>query len=119
MPTHEPKNLDEFNDRWKHNYKAEGFGFEGVTLHWPCPMCAAPDWHVGLLMGLYGGVPDTACDACGRTSRIEVEHTPTVTTTRNVFVEGPAPPKWMADMRPRPFHEAGGVRQPPAVDEIV
>jgi predicted RNA-binding Zn-ribbon protein involved in translation (DUF1610 family) len=68
----EPASKEEYEQLYLENYQVTGRGIEGVTNHFPCPFCAAPDWHVVRVIDFGESAGPFHCEACGRAARIVV-----------------------------------------------
>lgn len=98
----EPATKEEYERRYMENYRVEGYGIEGVTNHFPCPFCAAPDWHVVRIIdfgvppgeGTYHSKP-IECQACGRSARYASQRTGGGVTMGMVQTAGPDPAPWV------------------------
>ncbi len=62
----DPKTAEEYNELYQKHTKITGFGLE-VTIHMPCPFCAAPDFCVYKIIEVEEALskPST-CSSCGR-----------------------------------------------------
>lgn len=88
-----------YEKRFKESHKIEGFGL-GVTVHVPCPFCAAPDSIVHKLIDTEDALKVGAtCSECGRGMRGVVAKTESSTTIEFVQTEGSEPPPWIPKMR--------------------
>jgi hypothetical protein len=93
---------DEYEKRFKDNYRVEGFGFDGMTIHSPCPFCAAPDFHVYKLDTMMSVTSkETVCAECKRGFRIEYAEHGNTTTGRLLQTCGDPAPPYIPIARPR------------------
>ena len=93
---------DEFERRFQANYLIDGFGFDRMTIHSPCPFCAAPDFHVyklDTMMAVMG--KETVCKECGRGFRVDWQDEPSVTTGHFGQTSGDDPPDYITIPRAR------------------
>ncbi len=94
----EPTTKAEYERRFKAAYRIEGYGPD-ITMHLPCPFCAAADWLAQPVFDpdrpRSGRGPDVTCYGCGRTAAFI--HTPTGggTTVELVQTGGDDPPPWV------------------------
>lgn len=99
----DPATLDEYNQRCLDNQRVEGFGM-ATTSVLPCPCCGAADW-------LYWNIAESAmtdyanvsgphvCGACGRTSKMVIDQTPTSVTGYFALVAGSDLPAFMDEVK--------------------
>lgn len=91
----EPKDYQEYLDRFSVNNGYEGFGFD-TKMRMPCPFCAAPDWlHVLILDAEKHYAKGATCKECGRSARAIFTHAPGSTTFEFVQTAGPDQPDWL------------------------
>lgn len=84
--------MQEYSALFLANQRIEGVGFE-VTMHVPCPFCAAPDF---LASGIATAQSDWArggtCPACGRSAKTLFQGNG---NWEIVQTGGPEPPEWL------------------------
>lgn len=99
-----PRTREEYEIRFNANTYADGEGME-LSLHVPCPFCAAPDFVVGKLLELEMLVKlEQVCQECGRGVRLQLKDIVLRGGQRGVSYEflqtqGDDPPPWVPPMR--------------------
>lgn|SRR5574337_1306709 len=97
-----PQSMEEFLSRYHSNERIEGFGITGVTIHMPCPFCAAPDFIVYKLIDTHEALQrGGTCAECGRSMQVNVTDTPTAKHMSFVQTGGPDQPEWLEPKIPR------------------
>lgn len=91
----EPTTREEYEARYLENYQVTGYGVEGVTNHFPCPFCAAPDWYVVRVVDFGEPTDPIDCKACGRAARFWVNREGGTTTMGMFQTAGDDPPTWV------------------------
>lgn len=98
-----PTTSEEYTARFSLNMRTSGCGVRGVTQHFPCPFCAAPDWYVVKIIdfgpppNVYGATeagPFT-CAECGRSGKFIHNRQPGSVTSEFVQTGGDDPPPFM------------------------
>jgi len=92
-----PTNAAEYALRFFRNQQQSGYGIEGVTMHFPCPWCAARDFQVVRVIDAHEAmtVPMT-CAECGRSGRwAHIVDEPGRTVTEFVQTGGDDAPDWL------------------------
>lgn len=97
----EPQSLEEFQQRFLANQQITGHGMD-VTMHAPCPFCAAPEFLVWKVLETetYLVGRTATCRECGRSARNEFSAPGSSVRIELVQVAGPPPPRWL-DPAPR------------------
>jgi transposase-like protein len=95
----EPKDMQEYTERFAANQKITGFGVN-VTMHMPCPFCAEPDFMVYKIIETEDATGGT-CKACNRTLLIEHEVVGPTRTIRMYQTGGPPQPEWLNPKMPQ------------------
>lgn len=100
---YDPPDLDAYNAKYVMHYRTEGYGFDGVTVRFPCPFCAEPDYMAGLLIGFEEWAQEEhTCSFCGRSGRIEITIRGSSTTARPIQTGGPPAPAYLPYFREEP-----------------
>lgn len=87
---------EQYEERFHANYRVDGFGFEGMTIHSPCPFCAAPDFQIYTLLTMVEVTSkETICKECGRGFRIEYTEAGNTTNARPMQTCGPDRPPYI------------------------
>jgi hypothetical protein len=87
---------DEYEKRYSESYRVEGFGIDGMTVHSPCPFCAAPDFHVYTLLEMQAVTSkETICKECGRGFCMTYTQDGDTTTARLLQTCGDDPPPYI------------------------
>ncbi len=97
-----PTTREEYERRFAIAHKIEGRGIEGVTMHTPCPACAAPDFLVHKLLAVESAWEAGAtCVECGRGFRAIFKRTTPFGGVRFEIVQfrGDDLPAWLAFRR--------------------
>lgn len=96
-------NYKEYEARFMKSHQITGYGIMGVTVHTPCPFCAAPDWNVFLVIDSEEAMAkDTKCEECGRSAKAIITKTDTTTSFEVVQTGGPDAPPWLPPIRRLP-----------------
>jgi bacterioferritin-associated ferredoxin len=92
---------EEYVARFQASHKIEGYGIDGMTIHVPCPFCAAPDNLVHKIMDTHEAYAKGAtCAECGRSwMTIIHEHSAQGVRFEVVQTGGDDPPSWFMPMR--------------------
>jgi hypothetical protein len=94
--SNQPKDAQEYLERFAANQKIEGFGLGNVHMHMPCPFCAAPDFLVYELLEVERKLEEGAvCNECGRGMKGLVNHFAGGKSLEFVQTCGPNPPDWL------------------------
>lgn len=97
-----PQTKADYERAYMANYEVTGYGPE-VTNHFPCPVCAKPDWYVVKLVdfglplearGQYKG-EDLPCDCCGRVFRFIMSRDDNSTSMHMEMVSGDPVPEYL------------------------
>jgi hypothetical protein len=97
----DPISAAEYNERFQANVRVEGFGLE-VTMHMPCPFCAAPDFMVYKVLSTEEAMKSGgSCKQCGRSAAALFDRTPDRIRFSIVQTGGPDQPAWMEPKMPR------------------
>lgn len=103
-----PASMAEYIGRFKCNSKVTGYGIEGVTMHTPCPFCAARNFSVFRVIDTEEKIQcDRSCIECGRSARCIIETKAGVQTLELVQTGGDDPPVWL---EPKPRRLVPGTR---------
>lgn len=95
-----PTSVDEYNILFKQSYHLEGSG-SLTRVHFPCYLCAAPDFLVCRLLDLQDEMQgEHKCLACQRTVQAIVTEHLGARTVRLILVDGPEAAPWMPLERP-------------------
>lgn len=90
-----PTSYEEYVERFHAGEKITGFGLE-VTVHMPCPFCAAPDWLVYRVLNVEKAIAEgKTCTECGRTAKTLVRHGEGSVGFEIVQTGGPDQPEWL------------------------
>jgi bacterioferritin-associated ferredoxin len=93
MPT--PKTAREYQAKFEENYLCEGYGILGMTIHLPCPFCAAPHWISYTLPSMRALLSRGAeCRECRRSARAIFTETVNSLTMRLVQTSGDDAPAY-------------------------
>lgn len=87
--------MEELNQRQLANTEISGEGIHGVTQHFPCPMCGAPDWYVVKIIDFAETSPEITCGECGRTFQLVYKKLPNGSSIECVQTGGADQPDWM------------------------
>ena len=89
---------EQYEARCVENSKVSGYGIEGMTIHVPCPFCAAPDWLSYTLPTMHEVLGEGAtCKECGRGARVLFDNrTPNVSRFGFVQTSGDDPPPYLS-----------------------
>lgn len=94
----EPSTQAEYERRFKTSYRITGHG-PAVTMHLPCPFCAAAGWLDQPLFDpdrlTSGRGPDVTCTECGRSAAYVYVSTPDSVTVELVQTGGEDPSPWV------------------------
>ena len=91
----EPTSMEEYAARFHANEKMEGFGFD-VSVHMPCPFCAAPGWLVYRVIEVEQAIArPSLCRECGRSARALVRREQDSVEFEMVQIGGPEQPEWL------------------------
>jgi hypothetical protein len=98
-----PETKQDYERAYMANHEITGFGIEGTTNHFPCPVCCMPDWYVVRVVDF--GVPlevrgayvtdELPCDCCGRVFRFVGTRDASSTTMRLEMVSGDPVPDYL------------------------
>lgn len=104
-----PATVAEYNERFQTNQRVSGHGIDGVTMHIPCPWCAAPGFAEWLVIDSERAMQEsTTCTECGRTGHtIFHVNEPGRKEFEFVQTDGPDAPDWLKPA-PRRLDAAGG-----------
>jgi hypothetical protein len=94
----EPKDMQEYTERFAANQKISGYGAD-VTMHLPCPFCAAPDFMVYKIIEMED-VTGGTCKACSRSMAMDQEVVGSTRSVRMFQTGGPAQPEWLSPQMP-------------------
>lgn len=87
--------VEEFNAKWKANYKTEGFGFGNVYTNFPCPFCAEPGFaRYELLEMVEVMSQEHVCAHCKRGQKVIFTEDGMETHIECVQTQGPDVPDW-------------------------
>lgn len=90
---------DEYERLVTANTKIEGYGLD-VTMHLPCPFCAAPDFMLYKVIDANDALRAGAvCKSCGRGMKGIVQESSAETTIEMVQTCGNDPPEFLPPMR--------------------
>lgn len=97
----DPLTLDEYNTKWKDNYKIEGYGITGMTMHYPCPFCCEPEFMTHTLLNMHEIMQaDHICVACSRGSKSIIKTFPNGSINIELVQTcGENPPSYLPPMR--------------------
>lgn len=91
----EPKDFDEYNERFHANQVIEGYGLD-VTMVSPCPFCAAAGWARWKVMDMdRTASKDNLCRVCGRSAKIIIKRERGGVGFEVVQTGGPDQPEWL------------------------
>jgi hypothetical protein len=100
-----PTNMQEFEALYLTNHQITGYGLDGVTQHFPCPFCAAPEWYVVPLSDFNQDSPNLKCDDCGRSAQYQFARADGGAAMEIVQTGGDDPPDflkpWPRRVKPR------------------
>jgi hypothetical protein len=91
----EPATVEEYAERYHASWRVSGYGIEGVTNHFPCPFCAAPDWLVVRVIDFEQTTDPIECSECGRSARHVFDRGDGGVLMSVVQTDGPDPPEWV------------------------
>lgn len=90
-----PQTKEEYELRYNAAWEVSGYGIESVTNHFPCPFCAAKDWHVVRLIDFGDTTEPIPCEECGRSARFLVARDRGAVHMGLVQTAGADPPSWV------------------------
>lgn len=91
----QPKNAEEYRERFHRNQRIEGFGTDTAT-HLPCPFCAASDFMTLPITQADEAMQRGAmCKECGRSAKGIVERSASGVRFEIVQTGGPDQPEWL------------------------
>lgn len=97
-----PTSLEEYERRFAQSHKVSGHGF-GVTVHVPCPACAAPDFEVHKIIDAASALESGAtCKECKRGFKAIYTRTRNSVSFEIVQTEGDDLPSWLPPIRRGP-----------------
>lgn len=96
----EPTSMEEYQQLYLENTRTSGSGILGLTQHFACPICAAPEWLVVKVIDFQQDHIST-CEACHRTVQLQFERTESGMGMQAVMTDGPEPPEWLQPPIPR------------------
>lgn len=92
----DPPTKEAFEKRYHESAHMEGVGIMGLTMHVPCPFCAAPDWMVHTVRGTQAAYHQGAfCSECQRGAHAELDYEAGYTSIRWVQDCGRDPAPWV------------------------
>lgn len=87
---------EEYERRSHENSRVDGYGLDGMTIHSPCPFCAAPDFHVYTLITMRDVTSrETICKECKRGLRVDILDGATSTVATFWQTCGDDPPDYL------------------------
>jgi len=91
-----PTSYAEYLERFHANQKLSGYGLD-VTVHLPCPFCAAPDFMVYKVIDSEAAMVDgSTCKECSRSAAMEFSvNTPSQKAFEVVQTGGDDQPDWL------------------------
>jgi hypothetical protein len=96
----EPTNYKQYLERFNENQSISGFGPGNVTVHLPCPFCAAKDFMKYELMQVEDAMKRGAtCKECGRSAKAIFTYLENGKSFEVVQTDGPDQPPWLPEMR--------------------
>jgi hypothetical protein len=99
MPHVGPKSKAEYEAAFHANERVTGYGIN-VTIHMPCPFCAAPEFIVYRVLEVVDALAKGAvCTACNRGMKGITVIRDAGTSTEFVQTCGDPPPPWVVAMR--------------------
>lgn len=93
----QPTTRQEYEARYHKSYYVTGRGAD-ITIHHPCPGCAAPEWMTcGIMEVRQAMEAETRCSECGRTFRAVFDDRGDGSVAFQIRkVDGPAVPDFLA-----------------------
>jgi hypothetical protein len=91
----DPKNMDEYNKRFKLGELVDGHGFD-TAMSVPCPFCATPGWAKYKILEMQQTMSQSkTCKNCNRSAKMIFDRTRSSIEAELVQTGGPDQPEWL------------------------
>ena len=102
MTMFDPPTFDEFNLKYKNNYRMEGYGINGLVIHNPCPFCAEPDAFTNQIFDSLQALEEHhTCEKCLRTFTYETQVSGDSMFFKLILLDGVGPPSYLESITVR------------------